>query len=556
MYRFPRTTVITLLLALPLAAVALERTALVPADAQTYVRASNVTTFLAKLKISSVGRLWADRQFQDFIGNPDPEIWQEMLFDGEKTAENEMYIEQFKMLRGEVIVAFNMQDEDPCIVAAMSAEDFQRSLVLDEKLAAVIETPFKILRDTFQDVEIIQHIEDPGTPEENSSWQAHCNNTLVIGNSREWVEKSIVQLRKETVEEPAGNPLLILNLPLAEFIHEALIKQQDPAQSPQNPDPEVLLQSLGLMGIEKLTVRIELEDTEMVVDSTLAATSLNQGLFTILDLQPAELPSVGFIPENIAMIEVGRFNLLRFWQEIPAVLAAAMPSAKSQFDIMMAMLRQQTGIDIEQDLLVHLGTRYFAFSAVEGETMLSVTAIDLKDSQAFKHGLETAMASPILQSQVTMLLDTIDFLGHSLYVSKNTDPSETFSFAIMGNYLLYGDPDALRQVIRSETSGTAPDTAFERTELVQGLRQAVPKTAFGYSAIDWKKCMAALIHELTKPDRIAVIQQNWALRGGPLPPPDFSKLPPADHIASFFNTTYQYAEKTGEGLHQRIILKY
>ena len=37
---------------------------------------------------------------------------------------------------------------------------------------------------------------------------------------------------------------------------------------------------------------------------------------------------------------------------------------------------------------------------------------------------------------------------------------------------------------------------------------------------------------------------------------DFNKLPAADHIASFFNVSYQYAEATDSGLHQRIILKY
>ena len=126
----------------------------------------------------------------------------------------------------------------------------------------------------------------------------------------------------------------------------------------------------------------------------------------------------------------------------------------------------------------------------------------------------------------------------------------------MGNYLLYGHPDALRQVIRSETSGAVPGAAVERSELIMGMRQSVPQTAFSFSAVDWKKCMEAVMHELTKPERIQLIQQNWARRGGALPPPDFNKLPPADHIASFFNTTYQYIEKTGAGLHQRIILKY
>ena len=556
MFRFTRATVLTLLLAIPIASAALERTALIPADAQAYVRASNVTNFLAKLKKSSVGRLWADRQFQDFIGNPEAETWEEMLFDGGKTAEDEMYLEQLKMLKGEVILAFDMKRKDPCIIAAMSTEDFRRSLVLDEKLAEAGAAPIKIIRHAFQDVEVIQHLEAAGTPEEDSSWQAHLNHTLVMGGSREWVEKSIVQLQKEAVEEPEGNPVLNLNLPLAEFIRGELLKKQDSAPSPMNPDPEVLLESLGLMGIETFTTRIELKDTEMVADSTLSATSLDKGIFTLLDLQPTDLPTVGFIPENIAMIEVGRFNLLRFWQEIPVVLSVAMPAAKPQFDMMLALLRQQTGIDVEQDLLVHLGTRYFTFSAMEADTLLSVTAIDLKDSQAFRHGLEASLASPSLQAQVAMLLETTDFLGHSLYISKNIAPSEAISFTVMGNYLLYGQPDGLRQVIRSETGGAAPGLAFERTELVKGMRQAVPQSAFGYSAIDWKKCMASLIRELTKPDRIRLIQQKWATRGGPLPPPDFNKLPPADHIASFFNTTFQYIEKTGDGLHQQIILKY
>jgi hypothetical protein len=556
MFRFPKTTLTVVLLVIPLASTALERTALIPADAQTYVRISNVTDFLSKLQQSSAGQLWADRQFQDFIGNPDGEIWEEMLFGSEQTAETEMYAEQLKMLKGEVILGFNTKNGTIRIIAAMSTEDFQRSLVLDDKLSEIGEIPLRIIRDTFQDVEIIQHIEAPGTPEEDSSWQAHLNNTLVMGGSREWVEKSIVQLKKEAVTEPEGNPEFNLNLPLAEFIRDKLLEEQNPAPSPMAPDPEVLLESLGLMGVEKLTTRIELKDAETVVDNTLTVTSLGKGLFTILEFQPVELPAVGFIPENIAMIETGRFNLLRFWQEVPAVLAVAMPSAKPQFDMMLNMLRQQTGIDIEQDLLAHLGTRYFSFSAMDEGALLSVTAIDLKDSQAFNTGLQTALASPALQSQVAMLLETVDFLGHTLYVSKSTAPSEAISFTVMGNYLLYGHPDALRQVIRNETSGTVPGTAFERTELITGMRQAVPQTAFSFSAVDWKKCMTALIREVTKPDRMRLIQQNWASRGGPLPPPDFNKLPPADHIASFFNMTYQYIEKTGDGLHQRIILKY
>ena len=65
-----------------------------------------------------------------------------------------------------------------------------------------------------------------------------------------------------------------------------------------------------------------------------------------------------------------------------------------------------------------------------------------------------------------------------------------------------------------------------------------------------------LVRELNKPGYTDVMVQNWAKSGSPLPPPDFSKLPPADHIASFFNVSYQYAEATSDGIHQQIILKY
>ena len=74
---------IALLLYIPLSSPALDRLSLLPPDAQIHARISNTTNFWAQLKLSSIGKLWADRQFQDFLGNPDADTWQELLFDGE-----------------------------------------------------------------------------------------------------------------------------------------------------------------------------------------------------------------------------------------------------------------------------------------------------------------------------------------------------------------------------------------------------------------------------------------------------------------------------------------
>ncbi len=550
------TLILSLLLCTALPTLALKRAELLPADSRFDIHLSDTISFWDKLKLSPLGKLWADPQFQDFIGNPDEDVLNELLYDGEKTTEDEIVIEQLKMIKGEVIASMD-KEEELYVVAAMSSEDFLRSLELDDRLKEVAEEPFDIVRDTFQDVEVIQHITNPGTELESRSWQAHLNNTLIMGPDKEWIEKSIVRLKEESIEEPEGNPVLTFNLPLATLIQEAVAEAAEEEEATQSGvNPTALFESLGLMGIEKFSVRMELKDGEFLVDNNLIASSLDKGIFTILNMQPAEIPSVGFIPENISLLEVGRMDLLRFWQEIPVILMAAMPESKPQLDMALGMIRQQTGIDLEQDLLAHIGNQYLSYSTLENDTLISVIACELRDGQAFKRGLESIMNAPTIQPQVAMALDTVDFLDHTLYVSKNTEPADTISFAVSGNYLFYGQPDGVRQVIRNESSEATANSRFEQTEMVEGLRSNTPDNAFGYSVVDWKKNMTFVIRELSKPQMYRMIFGQWAASGSPIPPPDLSKLPPADHLASFFNTSYQYVEKTSNGLHQRIILKY
>ncbi|MDH3981689.1 MAG: hypothetical protein OES84_02175 [Kiritimatiellaceae bacterium] len=550
MSRILKTIALSLLAALPLAASALDRTELLPPSAQTYVRISDTTTFWNKLKVSSIGKLWQDQQFQDFLGNPDNETWQELFFDGEMDAEDEVMLEQLKMLSGEVILAFDLKSEEPYIIAAMSQEDFIRSLDLDEKLKDSSEQPFEIIKSSFQDVEIIQHIENGGTPEEEKSWQANIGNTLILGYTREWIEQSIVRLKKETPKEPEGNPEFNINVPVSSLIKTSM--EDDGAAASQL----ALFEALGIFDITTFSSTIVLKDDRLEADNRLVISDLARGLFTLLDLQPSELPTVTFIPENIASLEVGRFNLLRFWQEIPSLLSSASPEMKPQFDMILGMIQQQAGINLEQDLLSNLGTKYIAFATVEDNNQISVVAVDLKDGAAFKKSFETALAAPAMQSYVAMGLESLDFLDHTLYTIKNNDPETPIAFTITADYLLYGHPNGLRQTLRSITSEAAENQAFERTELVKGLRQNITPRAFSYNAVDWKKNMDAIIKEFNRPEYTSIILQKWATSGSALPPPDFSKLPSSNHIAEFFNVSYQYIEANSSGLHQKIILKY
>lgn len=553
MSRFPSTALFALALALPFPAMALERADLLPPEAQAYVRISNTTNFWSQFKKSSVGRLWADRQFQDFIGHPDAETWKEMVFKDKSGTEGELIMEQLKMLGGEFILALDPGSEEPCIVAAMAEADFRRSLDMDEKLKAMSKEPFEILKHGFQGVEIVQHIENAGSPDASSTWQADVGGTFMLGPSREWVEQCIVRLGKETVKEPAGNPVLNLNLPLATLLRQAF--EASPEKGSNLPyEQQALLEALGLLGIEHLSARMELQDDQLVIDTTLQADGFGKGLLTLVDTRPSDLPSAAFIPQAPASFETGRLNLLALWREIPRMVEAVMPAAKPQLDLLLAMIRQQTGIDLEQDLLAHLDTQYFAFSTIEAERDVSVFALGLRDGRAFRQGFDTAQSAPTLQPQIAAMLDVQEFLGHTLYLTRSENPDEVAAFAVLDDYLVYGDPDGIRQALRTTYGeATAP---YVPGELVQGLRRFAPSGAFAFSAVDWKKNMVVLIRELATPEHTRDLTRKWAQSGSPLPPPDFGKMPPAEHIASFFNVSYQYTEAVPEGLHQKIVLKY
>jgi len=532
---------------------ALERADLLPPAAQLYVRVSNISDFGSQLKKSSLGKLWQDKQFQDFMGNPEPEIWMEMLSGDGTAAENKMVLEQFKMLKGEFVLGGDFEQEAPFIIAAMSEEDFKRSLVLDEKLKDSEANGFEIMKSSFQGIEIFQHIEEGGTPEENSSWQAFVKGTFLLGDSREWVEKSIVRLKKESIEEPKGNPTLTFNLPL-ESVLQQVLEEFDEEESASDEDKR-LMQALGLMELKNFFFKLELKEDEMVVDSTVKILDLTKGIFTLFDVQPSQFPRISFVPSNIFALEIGRMDLLGIWQEVPRVIEVAYPTAKAQYDMILNMLQQQVGINFEQDLLVNLGTQYLSFAELGNEKGTSVIAVELKNPQAFKKALETMLSAPAIQPQLAAVLKLEEFLDHTLYTVKNSTSETEVAFGLVDNYFVYGTPTDLRSAIRRASNSQTTDS-YEQSSLVKELRAQVSSRAFAYGAIDWEKYMIIVLKEFSKPQYIRPIQQKWVQSGSPLPPPDFKKLPSADHIASFFNRLYQYTEATDDGLHQRIILKY
>ena len=534
-------------------AFALKRTDLIPEKSTGFVRVSHVDEGLKALGKSALGKLWADRAFQDFLGHPlkDKE-WQAFVLGIEDDDEmGQIYLDQFKMLHGEYILAYENDFDSPYTIMAYDREDFLRSLEQDKVLAEYEE--FEIRKDEFQGVEVIQHLFGRDTEWEFSYWQAQLNNTLVMGPSKEWVERSIMKLKKEAVEEPQGAPRVNANLSIPQIMSQWLGTDCYEDES-EDKETRTLLEALGFSSTDRVAASLELNDREILLDGTISTRTLNKGIYTLFDTRPVTLPAADFIPENFALLEVGRINLPGLWKESKRIIETNFPEASPQLDMMLAMVRQQAGVDFELDLLAHLGTEFICYSVVENEQPYDVFAFELKDSVAFKRGLETVLGAPVVQPQVDMMFETVNFLDHTLYVTKDTEPGESFAFTILENYLILGQAEGVRQALR--TNGRESDTAFrlEKLPIVREMHRMVPSTAFRITMVDTRKLISFAVQQLLKEEVVESVLETLEYEI-PACTPDFSKLPSAEHLGSFFKPIYSYGEKTESGLHIRAVME-
>ncbi|NLX26913.1 MAG: DUF3352 domain-containing protein [Lentisphaerae bacterium] len=543
-------TTLAALIALPLSSFALERIDLIPSESPAYIRISNIEEGVKMVEKTPFGKLWADKQVQDFLGNPlQGKTWEE-LFAGKMYDDAEMakaMQEEIEMNEGEFIVSFDAAMEDSYVIAAMSREDFFRSLELDQKLSE--QDPVITKKYTFQGEEVVQYIYEAGTEWEYSSWQAQLNDTLVLGPKKEWVERSIIELKKEKIEEPQGAPSVTANFEIKKFINQLLSESEGADQA----EIKSIISALGLADIDKCTMNLSLKEDEVVLDGILYARRIDRGLFTLFDTRPANLPTAGFIPNDFSLLEVGRMDLPGFWKEVKRVVAEISPELQTQIDSVMTMFSRETGVDFEMDLLAHMGTEYTYYSLSEGERVKDLVAFSLKNSDAIKRTIEAILRAPAVKPQAEMIIETVDFLDHTLYLTSDlvTEPEAQLAFSVIDGYLIIGNTETVQQALRS----VGKPSTLSQNPIIRNFRNMIPSTAFRFSLFDAKRYIKFLAELMQTEEYIMMLDDYLYMNDIPISLPDLTKMPPAEHLASFFETIYSYSEKTPEGIHIRAVIK-
>ncbi|OVE73382.1 hypothetical protein BVX94_04025 [bacterium B17] len=575
---------------------AVERKDLLPPECMMTVRLSNSTDFIKQWKKSSIARLWSDPQMQEVFGKKDfVETLKEEMAKGKSEELAHLEWEEIKMLSGEVVLALRPGANEPVIVAYMTEENYKRSLEMDKRIADLKKGDelLTVKQGTFQGAPLVQLITEKtkanGERVKTTTWQSHLENTIVSAESREFVEKTIVKMRKEGVKEPKGQPKIGISINFQKAIDEVEKNFPPPAPRaaspgmpprPPAPTPMQIVAALGMDKTENVVLDMVLKDEEMVVESHILGTDFSRGLFSLFDSKPSSLDlKVPFVPADAFSYEVSRIDLRAFWLEIPNSLTALNPMYGAQYHFMIAALLGSLGFDIDKDLLAHFDTQYISFGASEEDQPVSVTGVRLNNELAVKDTLAKLFSdeSAMRQGMGDKLM-TEEFRGSTMYIFEPkmpTTPGVKASQApvsqvknaltVAGGYMFYGVESGVRMVLRSLDSKAKGGNTFYESSLVNELRLLAPKNCIGYAAVDWASFIKTYLSDKSREEQISNLKNMTSAGAMAMPAAnktglfkdaDYSKLPSAAHMSSFFGPSFSYNTKDIRGIHGKMIMRY
>lgn len=583
---------------------AVERTDLLPSDCVLSVRVSNTTRFIEQFKKSSVSRLWSDPQMQEVFGKKGfvESMKEEMAKDKPEELAHLEWVEML-MLGGEVVVALMPEGDEPVIIAYMSEEDYKRSLDMDRRIAELKkdEELLTVTEGTFQGAPLVQLITEKtkdGEKVKTTTWQSHVKNTLISSENREFVEKTIVNISKNGIKEPVGLPVLSFKMRLEKIIEmlEKKVPPAAPAQAnsgmpsmPPPPRPRQIFKALGMDTVDGLSADVTMKDDEMVLDSHIYGSDFTRGVFKLLVSKPTAPDfKVPFIPADAFSYEVTRMDLRAFWNEIPNALAALNPMYVMQYNIMLAAMVGSIGIDIDRELLANLDTQYISFSASEDGKPVSVSCIRLNNEAGLKGTLAKLFADTgNFRKSLGEMLRVEEFRGSTMYIFDQPEvqmPPETEedepvqeepkagveskALTVGGGFLFYGEEPGVRMVLRSLDATAGKGEAFYASPLARELRRLVPSNSIGYSMVDWQAFIKTFLAEVNKDNPLTALKMltgpgAMGMGGlaagnktGMFEDADYSKLPSAVHMSSFFGPSFSYNTRDIGGLHGKMIMRY
>lgn len=149
-------------------------------------------------------------------------------------------------------------------------------------------------------------------------------------------------------------------------------------------------QSLGLTGLKRVIATSGFDGKDWGTMAFVEAPEPRTGLLKLISSEPMSQQTLAIIPQSATMAGAGRADLSSLLPTLRQTLREVHPEMADQCDEMLKNLTQQSGVDIEKDLIGSLGDEwaYFTDPTIGGTGLGSLTVVNrLKDPSRFEHSL-------------------------------------------------------------------------------------------------------------------------------------------------------------------------
>jgi hypothetical protein len=176
---------------------------------------------------------------------------------------------------------------------------------------------------------------------------------------------------------------------LALYVNVGGILEQADAAVEKSGDAKVkeqvrkALGASGLTGLRRVIMTEAFEGKDWGSRAFVDAPAPRKGLLTLLDGAPLTDESLAVIPQSATVAGAGRFDLSKLVATIRTGITEFDPEAGQKVDQGLAMVRDQTGLDVERDILAPLGDEwtYYIDPLGGGKSVAGFTIVNrLKDA--------------------------------------------------------------------------------------------------------------------------------------------------------------------------------
>jgi prepilin-type processing-associated H-X9-DG protein len=148
--------------------------------------------------------------------------------------------------------------------------------------------------------------------------------------------------------------------------------------------------TLGLNGLKRIIATSGFDGKDWGTMAFVEVPEPRTGLLKMISSQPMSEQILSVIPQSSTMAGAGRADLTSLLPTLRDAVREVHPDVADQFDQFLKSITQQSGVDIEKDLIGSLGDEwaYFTDPTIGGSGLAGLTVVNrLKDPERFEQSL-------------------------------------------------------------------------------------------------------------------------------------------------------------------------